>query len=1173
MEEQVHLFDVCIVCALYEEANAVVQEFTARCGVTFTQGWSQHDHYTYHFATIQNQQGEPLTVAVTWLPKTGPIQTAMDLKVLLQNFRPRFAAMTGICAGSQEVVRLGDLIVASTAYSYEEGKTVLGSDERPELKGEPTMVSPTDQVLQYARGFLRWEQPVAELKCQSLSDTEAPRLHIAAMASGMTVRADSPFSWLREKYHRHTAALDMEAASFYQVLRAFPTIHTLVVKGVCDYADSRKNDIYHQFAAQASAIYLLLFIQEYVTQETMPRRDGTEHSEPFGVWNVPYQRNPHFTGRDELLNQLVQQLAPETRKDLTTTRRAALTQPQAIKGLGGIGKTQIAVEYAYRSRDLGRYTHTFWVNAASREAIIASFEMLAELLPAFSAKGETDQHKLVIAIQRWLEQCQHYWLLIFDNADDVSIIQEYLPRRGNGSILLTTRSHAVGSFAVSLEVETMGLIEGTHLLLRRAQRLEQAYDAEFDSAGNIVVALDHFPLAIDQAGAYIEESGCSLGDYLNIYQNHRKDLLARRGIQATSYPDAVATTWSISFRKIELANPAATELLSLLAFCAPDAIPEELIREGKKHWPPLLQQAVADLFTFEKMCEDLLKFSLVKHLAGTHTLSIHRLVQAVLMDSLELEVQRRWAERVLRTVNEIFPPDPTNIVAWPQCLQYLDQAQVCTTLVEQYALPLVEAAELFYRAGLYLAQHASYTLAELLYQRSLALYEQLVGTGHPDTAKCLNGLASIYRAWGKYNEAEPLCKRALALYEQQFGADHVSTAAGLHNLASLYRLQGKYREAESLYQRVLAIRERQLGADHPDTAQILNSLAYLYQVQGKYQEAEPLYRQSLAIREQCLGEKHPKTALSLNNLALFYWGQGRFEEAEPLQMRALAICKEVFGPAHPETARSLNNLALLYDDEGKYDEAEALYKRAIAILEQQLSAHHPETAKSLNSLAELYRVKGLYEEAEVLCKRAIASCEQQLGQNHPDTTLGLYLLAGIYWDQGKVEEAESLYQRTITLYTQQLGADHPSTARSLNSLADFYRSQRKYDEAEPLCKRALVIREQLLGTRHPDTATSLNSLAELYRALGRYEEAESCYRSALLIREQLLSADHPDTARSLTGLAELSRSQGKNEQAELLYQRALATCEQRLGTDHPETRAIRRNYLTLIQARTSPPPV
>ncbi len=472
-------------------------------------------------------------------------------------------------------------------------------------------------------------------------------------------------------------------------------------------------------------------------------------SKEIALWTVPYARNPHFTGRDDLLTLLELRFIPSEVSQSGIIRQAALTQAQAIKGLGGIGKTQIAVEYAYRAREQERYIHTLWITAASEEAILTSFAALADHLPAIAAKGETDQRELVTAIIGWLEQCEQPWLLIFDNADDLSLLPPYLPRRGNGSVLLTTRASAVGSFASPIEVETMSMMEGTRFLLRRAQRLDNASEEEINEAGNVVVALAQFPLALDQAGAYIEETGCSLRDYLHLYQQHRHALLVRRGTQVTRYPESVTTTWSVSFQRVEQINLAAAELLRLCAFLAPDHIPEELLFEGAAHWPPILQQTVADGFNFNQMLEALLTFSLVKRLSEDHLLSIHRLVQVVQIETMEPEEQRLWAERVVRAVNAVFPHNPQDpVAAWPRCLRYLEQAQACDMLIRQYQILLPEAADLLDRTGTYLRERALYTPAESLYQQALRIREQMVGHEHPDVATSLSGLASLYYRQG-----------------------------------------------------------------------------------------------------------------------------------------------------------------------------------------------------------------------------------------------------------------------------------------------------------------------------------------------------------------------------------------------------------------------------------------
>ncbi len=709
-----------------------------------------------------------------------------------------------------------------------------------------------------------------------------------------------------------------------------------------------------------------------------------------GIWNVPYRRNLHFTGRGEFLMQLDKYFTQEEQPLSTSTRRVGLTQPLAIKGLGGIGKTQIAVEYAHRSREQGHYTHTLWVNAASKETIITSFVAIAGLLLGFAANKETDHQKLIEAVKRWLEKCEHPWLLIFDNAfendDDPSMIEPYLPRSSNGSILLTTRAQAVGSLATPIEVDIMGIIEGAALLLHRARGglIDRASDDEINEASNIVVALDHFPLALDQAGAYLEETGCSFTDYLDLYQAQRQKVLARRGKQATNYPESVATTWSLSFQKVQQNSSAAAELLQLCSFLAPDRIPEDLIEDGATCWPSLLQQAAVDRFAFNQMIEELLKYSLVKRLAEDRALSIHRLVQAVQMDVMEREIQFQWAERVVRAVNDVFP-DANDVTLWPRCLRYLAQVQACDTLIERYALRLSEAANLLNAAGNYLCFHALYVIAEPLFKRALSIREQQSGPEHPYTATTLNNLANLYYHQGKYEQAEPLFKRALSIREQQSGPEHPHTASVLNNLAALYLDQGKYEQAEELYQRALSIREQQYGPEHLHTAMSLNDLANLCHEQGRYEQAESLYQRALSIYEQQFGPEHPHTVSILQNLATLYADQGQYEQAEPLLKRALSIYEQWFGPAHPDIASNLQNLADLYHKQGQYKQAEPLYQRALSIREQQFGPTHPDIASSLQHLAVLYKAQNQYEQAELFYQRALDIYERILGPKHPRT--------------------------------------------------------------------------------------------------------------------------------------------------------------------------------------------
>lgn len=738
-------------------------------------------------------------------------------------------------------------------------------------------------------------------------------------------------------------------------------------------------------------------------------------------WTVPYQRNLHFTGRTDLLDHLDQRLFL---KEQTTIHPVALVQTLAVKGLGGIGKTQIALEYAYRARERNRDAHILWIPAASEEAIIACFVRWAQILSP-AKETRTDQHRCVAEIICWLEHCQQDWLLIFDNVEDMSLVQRYFPQQGRGSILMTTRSTAVASVTTSFEVNQLSLMEGTEFLLRRTCRLD-ANDDESNTATNVVIALDGFPLALDQAGAYIEETGCGFETYLQLYHDYRTVLLARRGLQSTSYPDSVTTTWSLCLQKVEQANPAAADLLRLCAFLAPDFIPEELLKQGAPCWPAELQQAVADQLTFNQMIEDLLKFSLVKRFAEERFLTVHRLVQAVQMDALTEEARYLWAERVVRAMHRVFP-EAGETSTRQQLQRYLSQAQACHALMQDYAFVFAEATTLLTRIAASLEDLALYEQAEHLFQRVVQISEHRLGSEHSEVAEALNNLARLCRRQSNYAKAESLFLRALHIWEQTLGPEHPCVACVLKNIAMLYKDQARYMEAERLFLRALHIWEEHCGPEHPDLAAPLNGLATVYSDQGKYDDAESLFLRALRIRERCLGSEHPEVAFLLNNLASLSSRQGRYREAEPLFLRALRIREQCLGPDHPLLAYPLNNLAHLYMQEQRYQEAEPLFLRALRIREQYLGPDSPNVAYPLNHLARLYHQQGKDDEAERLSLRALHIWERSLGRDHPAVAYALHNLAQLFFDQGKDRQAEACFLRALYIREDGLGSAHPLT--------------------------------------------------------------------------------------------------------------------------------------------------
>ncbi len=508
------------------------------------------------------------------------------------------------------------------------------------------------------------------------------------------------------------------------------------------------------------------------------------------VWNVPYSRNSFFIGRDEIITRLHEQLK--------AGQVTALSQPQALTGLGGIGKTQIAVEYAYRYHQ--DYQVVLWAHAESTEALTSSYVTIATLLNLPEHEAQ-EQEITVQAVKVWLQR-HSKWLLILDNADDLSLVPAFLPPSLGGHLLLTTRAYAVGRLASRLEVDTLPPEQGAMFLLRRASlivpdaTLEHVSRQQRDLAIQVGQELGGLPLALDQAGAYLEATGTVLAAYQQIYQQHRTALLAQRRAQGADHPDPVASTWSLSFARVEETNPAAADLLRLCAYLAPDAIAEEILTQGAAHLGPVLGPVASDAFLLGQAIEALRVYSLIGRDPSLQTLSVHRLVQAVVRDALDAADRQSWAERAIRAVHAALPL--VEHANWPQWERLLAHAQVCAAWLEPLGIHLQEAAEVLNQAGWYLTERGRYSEAKPLLERAYQMSEQQQGAEHLDTASSLDNLALLYQAQGKYEQAEPLNQRALAIYEQQLGPLHPDTQIIRGSYIALLRTMGRDEEAVAL---------------------------------------------------------------------------------------------------------------------------------------------------------------------------------------------------------------------------------------------------------------------------------------------------------------------------------------------------------------------------------------
>eukprot|EP00898_Chlorokybus_atmophyticus_P002895 jgi/Chlat1/3606/Chrsp235S03604 len=926
---------------------------------------------------------------------------------------------------------------------------------------------------------------------------------------------------------------------------------------------------------------------------------------------TPYRDNTRFVGRDRELVDLEIML----RGDCGCV---------CIHGMGGAGKTQLALKYVYSHKS--QYDKLLWIDA-SKEALHSNFLGLAKplgidlgaekkrsWLPSMLRPTQDKDRDIVAEIRTALEQLETPCLLVLDNVDDEWQYPGYLPREGPCHVILTARQRMPGNFHV---LELKNLEEASACELLRSglspetpnekikelavalgcHALSLAVSARLMFKGRhgpewlltklrtteAVAVFDGVPDDPDFQRKFAVDDSVS---YKSDYDGHRQ----LRGGGGGGGGSGQKASMDYTDGDIE----AASGLLVEHALA-------ERSRDGGTAFHPLVQSF--GRWEGKK--------------AGDHV------AKAVVMAIADVAKVREDTEHVAHAVSMALPDgdNPSSVRVQLDEDGLLKVIDIALPLAEIYAnsYQTVEASSILDRCERVLQRvepqdtshwfrlwclhcecfrrEGKYVEAEALYRLALASSEARMGRDHLGTAMISNNLASVLHSLGKFVEAVALHRRALTIVQAELGPDHPYTMSVISNLALALGDQGDYRQGEALYRQALAscearlghdhlqtalicgnlalmlpiraealnrqvlmIREIKLGPDHPDTATSVHNLASVLQMQGKYREAEALHRRALVIRKAQLGPDHPNSVLTMNHVA-----SGKYGEAEALNRRALAIQEAKLGPDHLDIAKMILNLALELHKQGQYGEAEALNQRGLAIQEAKLGLDHPDTATGISNLALVLHEQGRYGEAEALLRQVLAIRDSKLGPDHRDTADTFNDLAFVMENQGKYGKAEVLHRRALASYEAKLGPDHPATANSFNNLAMFLHKQGKLGEAEPLIRRALAIREAKLGPDHPDTGTSLNNLAITITEQHKYNEAEAVLSRALAIWEATLGPDHPNTATAFDNLAVVMRRQGKYDEAVALHRRALASYKAQLGPDHLNIAYSLNNLATVLQ--------
>ena len=712
-------------------------------------------------------------------------------------------------------------------------------------------------------------------------------------------------------------------------------------------------------------------------------------SDSFPIWNVPYPVNRFFVDREEILEKV--------RDTLRQQQIAALT------GLGGIGKTQTALEFAYKYRHY--YKAVLWARADCRDALISDFVLIATTLD-LPSKDVEDQNTIVRAAKQWLEN-NDGWLLILDNISKPELVKEFLPPNPKGHGLLTSRVPILRMLGIpkQLEMKELRPNDASDFLLKRTDR-DATDQTDKRAAMEIAKELGYLPLALEQAGAYIEAKGARFQDYLISYRKRNLELLKTSKPVAGGYPESVATTWAMNFQEVEQTSPAASDLLRISAFLDPQSIPFDLITKGAPDLGPTLSAALADSqedpLLVNEVLEPLNHYSLICLSPDTKTYNIHPLVQSVLKRQMDTNTCRLYSERVVRALHRAFP-DPRDFSNWPTCAWLLPHALVATEHIESWNFDSLDAASLLNAVGHYLYRRARYQTVEKLLKRAQAIREQQLGPDHPDVARVLYDLAWLYHREGRYDETETSCMRVLAICEQKLPPGHPDLARILENLGWLrYRL-GRYNEAEDLFHQSLNIRKTAFGADHPEVADSLIGLTATYREQRDYFNAKEICSQALEIRKKALPEGHPDIAGALNHLARLYSAMQQYAEAEPYFKRVWEIWEASLGAEHTSLAQNFHNLGVLYMAQDRLAEAEQFLMRALTIRKNAYGLDHPDVAESLDRLAALYTAQGKHADAELVRLRALLAKGTPMGPTDPNTEETSQEYAGLQEDNPSPE--------------------------------------------------------------------------------------------------------------------------------------------------------------------------
>jgi tetratricopeptide (TPR) repeat protein len=799
-------------------------------------------------------------------------------------------------------------------------------------------------------------------------------------------------------------------------------------------------------------------------------------------------RNSYFSGRAELL--------VEIRETLSNLSEAAVL-PHALHGLGGVGKTQVALEFAYRFSNV--YDLVFWIPAADEEAIRRSLVSLGKSLDI----PETADVQYMIdntldAMRLGLKYPN--WLLIFDNAADVKTVRRYIPSGGRGHVIITSRNLEWRGVSRFIEVNVFSSEESVAFLQRRWP------DLGSEQAILLAGRLGNLPLALNQAAAFHAETGMGLDEYLTNYDDLVETVTSTT---PTDYPEPVAATWRMAFDKLRSDAPAAAQLLQLCCFLSSEPISIPMLRAGRgAALAPELKTALQSELSFRRAVQALGKYALAQIDTARDFLTVHSLVRAVLRDALDADdkaAAQHAAHEVLAFAN---PGDPDDGETWsrhrqitphvvPSGLVYADDPHVRQVAIDQ--------VRFYFATG-------DYDMSRRIAEHILDNWRSRFGPDDVLTLRVRFHLGNALRMLGDYPRSRQETFETHSQLERTLGSGHEYTLAVANSLGADLRLLGEFDKALERDRQTLDQHRATSDIDEVSALRAANNVAVDYRLLGKFQEAWEIDQVNVRERTRSdVASYDQETLSSTNNLSRDLIGLGRYKEALTTQLERLPVFESHLGPDHRAVLTARRNLAIVYRKLGDLPDAHGLAKSSEEAFRRLFGPRQDTTLSAAMTLVNTMRARGDVMAARTLAEETREAYVSTFVPNHPFVLMCEVNLAVVYRALGMRDEAYELGRAALAALRSRLGDDHPhvliSAANHTNDLSSAGATAAALELSRDTYDRSLRVRV----AQHPNTLSAAANLALDLDANGQHDEAAALRRTTIEQMRMVFGPEHPET--------------------------------------------------------------